>query len=86
MKSSLGKSFERVEVEAFSPGSIVVDYYVVFKELEQSITTQDLKDTVERETRQGSSNMLGNTNLRIDPKYSDFIGEIEILIIVQILF
>merc|ERR1712012_1333498 len=73
LKSSLGKSFERVEVEAFSPGSIVEDYYVVFKELEQSITTQDLKDTVERETRQGSSNMLGNTNLRIDPKYSDFI-------------
>ena len=75
MKSALGKSFERVEVEAFSPGSIVVDYYVVFKDLEQDVTTQDLKDTVDRETRQGSSNMLGGTNLRIDPKYSDFIGK-----------
>jgi len=63
-----------VEVEAFSRGSIVVDYYVVFKELPRTVTTQDLKDTVDRETRQhDNSNMLGATNLRIDPKYSDFI-------------
>ena len=75
LKSSLGKSFERVEVEAFSRGSIVVDYYVVFKELPRTVTTQDLKDTVDRETRQhDNSNMLGATNLRIDPKSSDFIG------------
>ena len=64
LKSSLGKSFERVEVEAFSRGSIVVDYYVVFKELPRTVTTQDLKDTVDRETRQhDNSNMLGATNL-----------------------
>ena len=80
MKSSLGKSFERVEIEAFSRGSIIVDYYVVFKELEQKITTQDLKDTVDIETKQAdNSNMLGSTNLRIDPKYSDFIGKIDCL-------
>ena len=36
-KSSLGQSFERVEVEAFSRGSIVVDYYVVFKNLERTV-------------------------------------------------
>lgn len=73
-KSSLGQSFERVEVEAFSRGSIVVDYYVVFKNLERTVTTQDLKDTVDRETRQtDNTNMLGGTNLMIDPKYSDFI-------------
>ena len=79
MKSSLGKSFERVEIEAFSRGSIIVDYYVVFKELEQKITTQDLKDTVDIETKQAdNSNMLGSTNLRIDPKYSDFIGRIDV--------
>ena len=75
LKSSLGKSFDRVEVEAFSRGSIIVDYYVVFKELERTVTTQDLKDTVDRETRQSdNTNMLGGTNLMIDPKYSDFIG------------
>ena len=80
LKSSLGKSFERVEIEAFSRGSIIVDYYVVFKELEQKITTQDLKDTVDIETKQAdNSNMLGSTNLRIDPKYSDFIGRIDCL-------
>ena len=40
------------------------------------VTTQDLKDTVDRETRQrDNSNMLGATNLMIDPNYSDFIGE-----------
>ena len=39
------------------------------------MTTQDLKDTVDRETRQSdNTNMLGGTNLMIDPKYSDFIG------------
>ena len=53
LKSSLGKSFERVEVEAFSRGSIVVDYYVVFKELERTVTTQDLEDTVDRTGRRG---------------------------------
>ena len=40
------------------------------------MTTQDLKDTVDRETRQtDNTNMLGGTNLMIDPKYSDFIGK-----------
>merc|ERR1712227_784605 len=74
LKSSLGKSFQRVEVEAFSQGSIIVDYYVVFKDLERKVTTQDLKDTVDRETKMpDNKNMLGSTNLRIDPKWSDFI-------------
>ena len=74
LRSSLSNSFERVEVEAFSEGSIIVDYYVVFKELLQTVTTQDLKDTVEIETRQrNNENMLGP--LKIDPKHSDFIGK-----------
>ena len=64
-----------MEVEAFSQGSIIVDYYVVFKDLERKVTTQDLKDTVDRETKMpDNKNMLGSTNLRIDPKWSDFIG------------
>ena len=74
LRSSLSNSFERVEVEAFSKGSIIVDYYVVFKELLETITTQDLKDTVEIETRQyNNDHMLGA--LKIDPKHSDFIGK-----------
>jgi len=72
LRSSLSNSFERVEVEAFSKGSIVVDYYVVFKELLQTVTTQDLKDTVEVETRQrNNDHMLGP--LKIDAKKTDFI-------------
>ena len=74
LRSSLSNSFERVEVEAFSKGSIVVDYYVVFKELLQTVTTQDLKDTVEVETRQrNNDHMLGP--LKIDAKKTDFIGK-----------
>ena len=63
-----------MEVEAFSKGSIIVDYYVVFKELVQTVTTQDLKDTVEVETRmKNNDHMLGP--LKIDVKKSDFIGK-----------
>jgi len=71
--SELGSSFDRIEVEAFSKGSVIVDYYVVFHELPAKVSTQDLKDIVEYETRkEPGSNMLGES-LRIDPKYSDFI-------------
>ena len=60
-------------MEAFSPGSIIVDYYVVFKELQETVNTQDLKDVVERETKMSNSedHMLGD--LQIDPSKIDFI-------------
>jgi len=71
-RSALSASFERVEVEAFSRGSIIVDYYVVFRQLERPVDTQDLKDAVERGTaRSDRTNMLGA--LQIDPRHSDFI-------------
>jgi hypothetical protein len=73
-RSSVGSSFDKVEVEAFSPGSIIVDYYVVFNELQRSIDTQDLKDVVELETRMADNpeeHMLGS--LMIDPQKIDFI-------------
>jgi hypothetical protein len=38
--SALAGSFNRVEIEAFSPGSIIVDYYVVLNEVATPITTQ----------------------------------------------
>ena len=73
-RSALSASFERVEVEAFSRGSIIVDYYVVFRQLERPVDTQDLKDAVERGTaRSDRTNMLGA--LQIDPRHSDFIGK-----------
>lgn len=72
-ESILAESFDRVEVEAFSPGSIIVDYYVVFNELQTSVNTQDLKDMVEVETRMPNDggNKLGA--LTIDPGKTDFI-------------
>jgi len=71
-RSELATAFNRVEVEAFSPGSIVVDYFVVFNELERTIDTRDLKDVVEVETRTSNNgNMLGD--FKIDPTKIDFI-------------
>ena len=72
-RSPLGDSFDKVEVEAFSPGSIIVDYYVVFNELKETVNTQDLKDVVEAETKMLNSqdHMLGD--LQIDPTKIDFI-------------
>ena len=72
-RSPLREQFDKVQIEAFSPGSIIVDYYVVFNELLTSINTQDLKEIVEDETKMpnGEGNMLGS--LQIDPRKIDFI-------------
>lgn len=67
--AKLGQSFNRVEVEAFSPGSVVVDYYLVFDHLEEGLTTRDLKEvTKEMVERDGK---LGR--FQIDTHFSDFI-------------
>lgn len=72
-RSALAQSFDHVVIEAFSPGSIIVDYYVVFNQLLTSINTQDLKDIVADQTKMPDRevNMLGS--LQIDPKRIDFI-------------
>ena len=86
-RSTLAQSFDRVEVEAFSPGSIIVDYYVVFNELMETIDTQDLKDVVEVETKMpdgSGKNMLGD--LQIDPNRYYRITVYIIMIIIRIDF
>jgi len=69
--SELGNSFNRVEVEAFSPGSIIVDYYIVFDKLPAGITTRKLKTIVNKMVENNGDNSVGE--FTIDPSYSDFI-------------
>jgi len=66
----LSSNLLEVEVEAFSKGSIVVDYYVKFTELISPLSTQDLKDVV-NEMVAKNNNSIGH--FTIDASRSDFI-------------
>merc|ERR1712008_351846 len=70
--SLLGDSFDRIEIEAFSKGSVLVDYYVFFKNFEEQVTTSDLKIVLNQQLE----DPLGQTMLgrfMVDPSYTDFI-------------
>ena len=72
--SLLGDSFDRIEIEAFSKGSVLVDYYVFFKNFEEQVTTSDLKIVLNQQLE----DPLGQTMLgrfMVDPSYTDFIGK-----------
>ena len=78
--SLLGDSFDRVEIEAFSKGSIVVDYYVHFKDFSEPVSTTDLKLVLNQELQgfqpNGSADGVAALGrFRVDPNYTDFIGE-----------
>jgi len=70
----IGDSFDRLEIEAFSKGSVLVDYYVYFKEFEEAVSTADLKTVLNQqfETQDGTAKLGRFT---IDPAYTDFIGK-----------
>ncbi len=72
--SLVGDSFDRIEIEAFSKGSVLVDYYVYFKDFEEQVSTSDLKIVLNQqlEDRPG---MLKLGRFRVDPDYTDFIGK-----------
>ena len=72
--SLLGDSFDRIEIEGFSKGSVLVDYYVYFKNFEEQVTTSDLKIVLNQQLE----DPLGQTMLgrfMVDPNYTDFIGK-----------
>lgn len=72
--SLVGDSFERLEIEAFSKGSILVDYYVSFKEFEGQVTTSVLKEVLNQQFEgQDGSSKLGR--FTIDPTFTDFYGK-----------
>ncbi len=78
----IGDSFDRLEIEAFSKGSVLVDYYVYFKEVEGAVSTADLK-TVLNQQLESSDGTAKLGRFTIDPSYTDFIGE-KLIIIIRI--
>ena len=79
--SLLGESFDRVEIEAFSKGSIVVDYYVHFKDFSEPVSTTDLKLVLNQELQgfrpNGSADGVAALGrFQVDPNYTDFIGKL----------
>ncbi len=72
--SLLGASFDRVEIEAFSEGSVLVDYFVYFRNFEEPVKTDDLKTVLNQEMEaEGGVTRLGKYT--VDPNFTDFIGE-----------
>ena len=78
--SLLGDSFERIEVEEFIKGSVIVNYYVYFKDFEEPVSTNDLKIILNQELEvEGEGSDDGVSALgrfRVDPKYTDFVGKL----------
>ena len=64
----------RVEVDAFNPGSVLVDYFLLLNDISTGLDTIDLKQMM--------NEMLENSNraeynlgpLTIDPEGTDFVG------------
>ena len=71
--SIIGDAFDRIEIEAFSKGSVLVDYYVYFKNFDEEVKTNDLKVVLNQQLESGDGVVrLGKYS--VDPKYTDFIG------------
>ena len=77
--SLLGDSFDRIEVEEFIKGSVIVNYYVYFKDFEEPVSTNDLKIILNQELEvEGEGSNDGVSALgrfSVDPKYTDFVGK-----------
>ena len=78
--SLLGNSFDRIEVEEFIKGSVIVNYYVYFKDFDEPVSTNDLKiilnQELEIENSEGSSDGVSALGrFRVDPSYTDFVGK-----------
>ena len=71
--SLVGDSFDRIDIEAFSRGSVLVDYYVYFKDFGEEVKTSDLKTVLNQQMEDSAGDtMLGR--FRVDPGWTDFIG------------
>ena len=77
--SLLGDSFDRIEVEEFIKGSVIVNYYVYFKDFEEPVSTNDLKIILNQELEvdgEGSNDGVSALGrFRVDPKFTDFVGK-----------
>ncbi len=79
--SLVGDSFDRIEIEAFQQGSVFVDYYVYFKELDPGVKTSDLKDVLNQQldasgdVASDEEGMVKLGRYTVDPSYTDFEGK-----------
>ncbi|XP_076659095.1 uncharacterized protein LOC143362635 [Halictus rubicundus] len=80
--SILTKWYKKVKIDSFSKGSILVDYFVELKNLEQKINTQELKVIFHNSLRTYNTNKWNDTKAKdsiqlgsyiIDPNYTDFV-------------
>ena len=72
-RSSLAPYYERVEIDSFNPGSVLVDYILHLTDISETLDTTDLKDVLNNEMLETEDFFLGNYTL--DPKSTDFIGK-----------
>ena len=85
IKSSvLRKWYKRIRIDAFSPGSILVDYFIELTNLQQIINTQELKVIFHDSLKNYNSDKWNETKTKgpirlghfaLDPKFTDFVGE-----------
>lgn len=84
--SPLAPWYDHVEIDAFHPGSVLVDYILHLTDISDTLDTTDLKqilnqqtnigDTLDKETGEPQAAfLLGNFSL--DPAGTDFIGEVD---------
>lgn len=72
-RSQLAPWYERVEIDAFNPGSVLVDYILHLTDISATLDTIDLKEILNQEMTDNEDFLLGNYTL--DPKGTDFIGK-----------
>lgn len=72
-RSPLAPWYERVEIDAFNRGSVLVDYFLHLTDIADTLDTTDLKELLNQEMEENDSFVLGNYTL--DPKGTDFIGK-----------
>ncbi|XP_043276490.1 serine-rich adhesin for platelets isoform X2 [Venturia canescens] len=80
--SVLRKWYKHVRIDAFSPGSILVDYFIELTDLSQRINTQELKVIFHDSLRTYNSDVWNETlakgpirlgKFALDPKSTDFV-------------
>ena len=72
-RSPLHPWYVGVEIDAFNPGSVLVDYILHLSDIADTLDTTDLKEILNQEMADTNSFFLGNYTL--DPKGTDFIGK-----------
>ncbi|MPC23996.1 hypothetical protein E2C01_017067 [Portunus trituberculatus] len=80
-RSQLAPWYEGVEIDAFNPGSVLVDYILHLTDIADTLDTTDLKEILNQEIVDNGSYFLGNYTL--DPKGTDFIVMHERVRVVQ---